>query len=346
MNAFDDKLESVAYHGLKARDITTMQINVGFKCNQECVHCHVEASPDRKEMMSWPTMERIVEIAHLIKCKNFDITGGAPELNPHLRRFIRSLVKLHGSIMVRTNLSVLLEPGQGEMIEFYRDHKVELIASLPCYLEENVSAQRGNGVFERSMSVLRQLNDLGYGVDPELRLNLVYNPGGPFLPPNQFALEEDYRQELEKRFGLSFTTLLTITNMPIGRFLKGLKETGQDERYFTLLRDSFNPGTLESLMCRHQINIGWDGTLYDCDFNMALHLPVGWKGKMGWGGGEKDGGEERKWTETNGTAISSGVANIHDFNVERLRNRRIVTGEHCLGCTAGSGSSCGGVLIQ
>jgi radical SAM/Cys-rich protein len=201
--------------------------------------------------------------------------------------------------------------------EFFREHSVRLVASLPCYLEENVCAQRGNDVYEKSIMAIRQLNTLGYGNDPELPLSLVYNPGGPFLSPPQSALEEDYRRQLGERFGISFTHLLTITNMPLGRFRAHLSHMGQETNYLALLRNSFNPDTLPGLMCRHQISIGWDGTLYDCDFNLALGLPVN----------------------------HGAPDHIKRFKLEDLTIRRIVTGEHCFGCTAGAGSSCGGALV-
>ena len=294
-----------------------MQVNVGLRCNQECVHCHVSSSPHRDEIMSWETMQQIIDVARKIGCRTFDITGGSPEYNPNLQRFVIALRELGGHVMVRTNLTILSEPGMEGFPEFYRQKCVELIASMPCYLEENVCAQRGAGTFEKSVAGLRLLNAEGYGIDPDLRLNLVFNPGGPFLPPDQSGLEEDYRREFHERFGISFTKLLTITNMPIGRFLDGLRGNHHVHAYFSLLRDAFNPCTLDNLMCRHQINIGWDGTLYDCDFNMALGFPV---------------------------ALTPS-SSIHTIDPDSLMDRRIVTGDHCLGCTAGKGSSCGGALI-
>jgi radical SAM/Cys-rich protein len=317
MNAFERILEESSVGELRATDIETMQVNVGLRCNQQCVHCHVEASPDRTEMMTWETMERIITIARKIGCRNFDITGGSPELNPNLVPFIKALRDLGGRVMVRTNLTIFQEPGMDHFPEIYRQNGVELIASLPCYLEEKVCAQRGKGTYEKSIEGLRLLNQQGYGIDPELLLSLVFNPDGPFLPPDQFAVEHDFRTQLKERFGISFTNLLTITNMPIGRFLEDLRENDQVAPYFSILRDSFNPCTIDNLMCRHHINIGWDGTLYDCDFNMALGLPV----------------------------APTTPSSIHTIDVKSLLLRKIVTGDHCLGCTAGRGSSCGGVLI-
>ena len=317
MNSFEKKLRDLHCQGLTALEIGTMQVNMGFTCNQQCAHCHVEASPDRTEMMEWATMERILEAADIIGCRSFDITGGAPELNPHLRSFVKALHRRGVRITVRTNLTVFQEPGMDDRPGFYRDHGVELIASMPCYLEENVCAQRGEGSYQKSIAGLKLLNALGYGTDPGLRLSLVYNPGGPFLPPDQFSLERDYRRELKDRFDISFTNLLTITNMPIGRFLQDLENNHQTVPYIMLLEDSFNPVTLESLMCRRQINIRWDGNLYDCDFNMALDHPI----RLG------------------------TSSNIHDIDLGSLRSRRILTGDHCFGCTAGQGSSCGGALL-
>jgi radical SAM/Cys-rich protein len=247
-----------------------------------------------------------------------DLTGGAPELNPGFQRLVREARRLGHRVQVRTNLAVLSEPGMEDLPRFFRDHRVQLVASLPCYLEENVCAQRGFGVYQRAVDAIRTLNGLGYGVDPALPLDLVYNPGGPFLPPGQRALEADYRRELEKRFGLRFTRLLTIANMPIGRFLEELEQAGKADGYRGLLEGAFNPATVDGLMCRHQLAVGWDGTLYDCDFNLALGIPVA--------GGVPD--------------------HLNAVDHEALAARRVATGEHCFGCTAGSGSSCGGALVE
>jgi radical SAM/Cys-rich protein len=237
-------------------------------------------------------------------------------MNPNFRRFVLALKEMGPAVQVRTNLTILLEPGMEEMAPFLRDNEVRLVASLPCYLEENVRAQRGPEVYERSVEAIRMLNGLGYGREPRLPLNLVYNPGGPKLPPPQVELEQDYRRELDERFGIFFSSLLTITNMPIGRFGAQLKSQGTRADYMNLLRESFNPSTAESIMCRRQLSVAWDGTLYDCDFNLALGMPV-----------------------------DHGAPNhIRNFRASDLERRRIVTGEHCFGCTAGAGSSCGGAL--
>lgn len=316
LNEFERKIAGTSGYGLHSQKIDTLQVNLGLRCNQQCNHCHIEASPQRKEMMEWSTMQSVLEAAKQVDCQLVDLTGGAPELNPCFRRFVAALRQEGHEVQVRTNLTVLLEPHMEGMPEFLRKHKVRLVASMPCYLEENVRAQRGVGTYEKSVAAIKTLNGLGYGSDPELPLNLVYNPGGPFLPPPQSALGEDYRRELSQRFGIVFSRLLTITNMPMGRFGNELDRQGQRESYLQLLRNSFNPQTVSGLMCRLQLSIGWDGTLYDCDFNLALDLPVN----------------------------HGAPDHIQSFKVEELAKRRIVTGEHCFGCTAGTGSSCAGAL--
>jgi radical SAM/Cys-rich protein len=317
MNDFEKQIDGVTEDGLRCLDIEILQLNLGLKCNQQCHHCHLEAAPHRKEMMDWPIMERVLKAAEEIQVHLVDLTGGAPELNPHFRRFLMALRERRYSVQVRTNLTVLLESGLEDLPQFFRDHQIQLVASMPCYLEENVCSQRGKGVYEKSIAAIRRLNALGYGRQPDLPLNLVYNPGGPFLPPSQVALEEDYRRELRERFGISFTRLLTITNMPLGRFQRELRRQKQEKQYLQLLRESFNPQTVPGLMCRHQLSVGWDGTLYDCDFNLALGLPVN----------------------------HGAPDHIRSFRVPDLRSRRVVTGEHCFACAAGSGSSCAGALV-
>jgi radical SAM/Cys-rich protein len=317
METFEQKAGGYTGSGLYCRGIETVQVNLGLRCNQACSHCHVSASPERTEEMSWPVMEMVLRAADEARPRLVDLTGGSPEMNPDFRRFVEALTGGGHSVQVRTNLTALLLPGLSDIPKFLAGHKVAIVASMPCYLEENVRAQRGGGVYEGSIEAIRVLNSLGYGIDPGLKLDLVYNPGGRFLPPAQKALEADYRRELAKRFGLSFTNLLTITNMPVGRFWQETTKAHKDHEYMELLRESFNPETLDSLMCRSQISVGWDGTLYDCDFNLAL-----------------------------GLKIDSGIPrNIAGFDKERLSARRIVTGEHCFGCTAGCGSSCKGALV-
>jgi len=317
LNNFEKQIAEITGGGLYSQRIEILQVNLGLQCNQQCLHCHLEASPQRREMMQWPTMELILKAAEQAHCQLIDLTGGAPELNPHFRNFVMAIRQQGHPVQVRTNLTVLLEPGMADLPEFLMEHEVGLVASMPCYLKENVCAQRGEGVYEKSVEAMKRLNALGYGSKPELPLNLVYNPGGPFLPPSQSALEEDYRRELGQRFGITFTRLLTITNMPLGRFRRELDRQNREWEYSRLLRQAFNPETLPGLMCRHQVSIGWDGMLYDCDFNLALGLTVN----------------------------HGAPDHIKNFKPEELRVRRIVTGDHCFGCTAGSGSSCGGALV-
>jgi len=254
----------------------------------------------------------------VVSCRLVDITGGAPELNPHFRRFITALRKQGQQVQVRTNLTIHLEENEGMegMLEFFRDQQVQLVASLPCYTEENVDGQRGEGVYHDSVIVLQKLNALGYGIDPELPLNLVYNPGGPSLPPNQDDLEVEYHKQLRERFGIEFHKLFAITNVPIGRFIRDLRMQNRADIYQQLLEDAFNTSTLDGLMCRNQISIDWDGNLYDCDFNLALKKTIN----------------------------HGAPTHISDFNAETLLKRRIYTGNHCFACTAGAGSSCGGAL--
>lgn len=316
MNNFEKQVTGIDSDGLYSLKIETLQVNLGLRCNQRCAHCHLESSPKRNEMMEWPTMQLILAAAATINCQLVDLTGGAPELNPHIRRFVAALRKEGYPVRVRTNLTVLLESGMEEIPKFFRDHQIQLLASLPCYLEENVSAQRGKGVYGKSIEAIKRLNGLGYGSDPGLPINLVYNPGGPFLPPSQSALEEDYRRELGQRFGIRFNRLFALTNMPLGRFRKKLVRQNQERNYLDLLRKSFNRKTVDGLMCRHQISVGWDGVLYDCDFNLALGLPVN----------------------------HGAPDHIQSFRPNDLKARRVSTGEHCFACTAGSGSSCSGAL--
>ncbi|UCG52483.1 MAG: arsenosugar biosynthesis radical SAM protein ArsS [Candidatus Latescibacterota bacterium] len=317
MNEFDKRIRETTGRDLHSADISTIQVNVGLRCNQECSHCHVAASPKRKEEMSWETMELIIDAAKKTGCGLVDITGGSPELNPNFRRFVETLDGLGIPVMVRTNLTVLLTPGMETIPGFYRDHTVQLVASLPCYLEENVDRQRGAGVYRGSIEAIKTLNKVRYGRETRLPLSLVYNPIGPHLPPNQSDLEADYRRELKERFDIDFTNLITITNMPIGRYVGDLRKQNKFDDYMRLLKSSFNPVTINGLMCRHQINVDWDGNIYDCDFNLALKLSV-------------DHG---------------APSHIRNFDPATHAKRRIVTGNHCFGCTAGCGSSCGGAIL-
>ena len=316
MNDFERRINTLCKDGLHACSLQNFQVNLGLVCNQTCRHCHLACSPTREEVMGWSVMEKIIGAARMVRPRLVDLTGGAPELNPDFRRFVDTLVEMDLAVQVRTNLTIMVEPGMEWLSNYFFDNRIKLVGSMPCYLEENVRAQRGELVYEKSVEAIAALNALGYGIDPDLVLNLVYNPGGPFLPGDQSALEDAYRRELDERFGLSFTHLFTITNLPIGRFREELEEQKKVKVYMDLLRRSFNQHTIDGLMCRYQINFGWDGTMYDCDFNMAL-----------------------------GYSINHGAPDhVHRFDPSLLSDRRIVTGNHCFGCTAGAGSSCGGAL--
>lgn len=310
-NDFDERLAECGVGALVASGIDILQVNVGLRCNQACAHCHLGAAPGRLEAMGSGVMADVVRAAGVVRPQLVDITGGAPELHPDIRAFVAELTRAGHTVQVRTNLTALLEPGCDDLPGFFRDRGVRLVGSMPCYLEDNVDRQRGRGVYRRSVAALRLLNGVGYGTSPELPLDLVYNPGGAGLPPGQAALEDDYRRELRARHGVEFTHLLTIANLPLGRFADALRRDGRSGSYLELLRASFNPCTVQGLMCRGQIEVAWDGQLYDCDFNLALGLPAGHVGR---------------------------------FEPAALSGRRIVTGPHCFGCTAGAGSSCRGAL--
>ncbi len=294
---------------------STLQVNIGRQCNQLCNHCHLDASPKQTDAMTLTTMKKVLGFAERIKPTRLDITGGAPELHPYLCSFIESAHQFINHIQIRTNLTVLSHPRMDSLLRFFRDNQIKLIASLPCYLREEVDAQRGDGVFHTSIQILQQLNQLGYGLSPNLHLDLVHNPEGAFLPPPQFELEAIYRKVLRDKYNITFNRLLTITNMPIGRFHTFLVQSEQENYYSELLRSSFNPLTLEKLMCRHQIHVGSSGQLYDCDFNFAL-----------------------------GMRIKVNADDLLQISRHILLTREIITGDHCFGCTAGSGSSCEGAL--
>lgn len=300
----------------------TLQVNVGKRCNQACHHCHVDAGPTRTEVMKAETARRVVELlAASPAVETLDLTGGAPELNPEFRGLVEGARALGKNVIVRCNLTVLFVPGMEWLADFYRRNEVALVCSLPCYTEENVDQQRGHGVFGKSIEALRLLNRTGYGLPGSpLRLDLVYNPLGAFLPPAQAALEERYREELGRLFGIEFHRLLTITNMPIARFAEQLRRWGKHEEYMGLLVNHFNPDTVPELMCRSLVSVGWEGALYDCDFNQMLALPI----------------------TADGQRKTLTIWDIDDLGC--LAGKRIATGAHCFGCTAGAGSSCGGAL--
>ncbi|MEZ5357097.1 MAG: arsenosugar biosynthesis radical SAM protein ArsS [Bryobacteraceae bacterium] len=308
-----------ALHPLTATGIQTLQINVGKLCNQTCGHCHVDAGPDRREVMSRETAAMCIEAVKTARIPTVDITGGAPELNPNFRWIVEQARDLGAHVMDRCNLSVLLLPSQSGLIDFLARHNVEIVASMPCYLEENVNRQRGEGVYLKSIEALQRLNAAGYGQPGSgLILNLVYNPSGPSLPPPQDSLEADYKRELQDRFGIVFHSLFTMTNMPISRFLDSLLQSGRYDAYMEKLVAAYNPSAAAGVMCRTLVSVGWDGLLYDCDFNQMLDL----------------------------TLNHGAPTHIRDFNRHALHNRRIVVGPHCYGCTAGAGSSCGGSTIK
>lgn len=313
----------LARHGcgtLQASGISILQINVGKVCNQTCTHCHVDAGPDRRESMSVQVADACLSLLQSANISTLDITGGAPEMNPQFRRLVASARALGRRVIDRCNLTILVAAGFTDLPEFLAEHQVEIVASLPCYLEANVDKQRGDHVFQRSLQALRRLNALGYGLpDSPLKLTLVYNPTGYSLPPSQQRLEEDYRRELRSRYGIEFTQLFTITNMPISRFLVDLSENGQYDAYMQKLVDAFNPATIDGLMCRSMLSVDWQGNLFDCDFNQMLGLGV--------------------------THLSStSIFDLSDRTIDGLRQRSIATGKHCFGCTAGAGSSCSGSL--
>ncbi len=317
---FETTLRRHALAPLSRERVATVQVNVGKLCNQACLHCHVEAGPKRRELMERRDFERIVELIDGSTAVDaIDLTGGAPELNPNFRWFVGAVHERGIRTIVRCNLTVIFVEGQEDLPEFYRDHQVNLVCSLPCYSADNVDRQRGRGVFERSIDALQALNALGYGkAESELSLDLVYNPTGAALPPPQAELEQQYRDELMRSFGIEFGNLLTITNMPIKRFADQLQQWGAYERYMELLVDSFNPHTAAALMCRSLISIGWDGVLYDCDFNQMLEIPA--RGR-------------------NGRPTIWDIERLEDLGENPIR-----TAAHCFGCTAGAGSSCGGAL--
>jgi radical SAM/Cys-rich protein len=316
---FEEALSTHELPALRATRIDVLQVNLGKLCNQTCRHCHVDAGPDRREVMERQTVDDCLHVLRSTSIPTLDITGGAPELNPHFRYFVEEASRIGRRIIDRSNLTVLVAAGFQDLPEFLANHGVEIVASLPCYLEENCDRQRGEGVFERSIEALRRLNAVGYGIPGSgLQLTLVYNPIGASLPPTQSQLESDYRRELAGRYGISFTRLYTITNMPISRFLDDLLAAGRYEGYMRTLVETFNPAAVDEVMCRTMISVDWQGYLYDCDFNQMLDL-----------------------------RLASGLpTHIRDFDIELMSKRSIVTGRHCFGCTAGAGSSCQGSITQ
>jgi radical SAM/Cys-rich protein len=316
--SFDEKLAAYDMK-LRARSVETLQVNVGKLCNQACKHCHVDASPLRTEIMTKETIELVLDAIRRFRFETVDITGGAPELNPSFRYLVSEARALGSRVIVRHNLTVMFEPGQSDLPNFFREHRVEVVSSLPYFLEERTDAQRGRGVFQKSIAALRRLNIVGYGIEgSNLLLNLVYNPVGAFLPPSQASIEADFKRELQARYDVTFNQLYTITNMPIKRFLDYLRRSGNEERYLRKLVEAFNPCAVEGLMCRSLVSVDWTGRLFDCDFNQMLELGVD----------------------------PELPQSLVEFDPETFASRRIMTGTHCFGCTAGAGSSCGGSLLS
>jgi radical SAM/Cys-rich protein len=300
-----------------------LQINVGKLCNQTCVHCHVNAGPGRKEVMTRETVDRIVDWLAQTEISKVDITGGAPEINPDFRYLVERVKALDRHVIDRCNLTIFLEPGHEGLPEFLALHEIEVIASLPCYSAKNVDAQRGNHVFAKSIRALQWLNALGYGMRPSLPLHLVNNPLGASLPGPQAELEADYHRELKEHFGVVFNRLYTITNMPIARFAAWLRREGRYDEYLQLLMANFNPLSIEGLMCRSILSVGWRGEVYDCDFNQMLDM---------------------QWFR-NGSEPYQRLS-LWDIDPSEIENRPILTGDHCFGCTAGAGSSCAGAIVR
>ncbi len=309
---FDEKIGAELF----AANVDTLQVNVGKLCNQACKHCHVDASPIRTEIMPHEIVDACLKVLRDFKIQTLDITGGAPEMIPDFRYFVTEARKTSAKIIVRHNLTVMFEENQTDLPEFFAENECEVVCSLPYFLQTQTDAQRGAGVFDKSIEGLKKLNAVGYGIDENLVLNLVYNPVGAFLPPEQTAIEADFKRELTSRYDIVFNNLFTITNMPIARYLDWLRRSGNETSYMQKLVNAFNPATISGLMCRNLVSVDWTGKLFDCDFNQMLELGI-----------------ESDLPQT-----------IFDFDLEKLKNRQIVTGNHCFGCTAGSGSSCGGTV--
>jgi radical SAM/Cys-rich protein len=312
MMKFEDKLKSVRSEPLNAKDLKILQVNLGYQCNMACKHCHVSGGPERTEVMDHKTAKQVLNVLLNNDLKTLDITGGAPELNPSFRLLVTEARKSGRLVIVRTNLTIFFEEGMADLYEFYGDQQVELVASLPYYLEEGVDRVRGSGTFRKSIQVLQRLSGLGYGRESTgLLLSLVYNPQGVYLAPDQHILESEYKRELQDQFGISFTRLYTFANMPIGRFKEFLVRNATLGKYMEKLAAAFNPLTLDGIMCRHLINVGWDGRLYDCDFNQVLGI----------------------------ASLSDAPRHISDYEHGTLSKRRIMVDDHCYGCTAGQGST-------
>ena len=316
---FEERLSQIGLESLGPTDLEILQVNVGKMCNQTCAHCHVDAGPDRQEIMTRETMRHCLRAIEDSRVHTVDITGGAPEMNPDFRWFVEEVSKLERQVMVRSNLTILtVNKTNRTLPQFFAEHRATIVSSLPCYTAENTDKQRGAGVFDRSMEALQMLNAVGYGQPGSgLQLHLVYNPVGASLPPPQEQLKSDYQRVLKENFGIVFNDLYCITNMPISRFLDYLRSQGQYQEYMETLIHAFNPAAVSGLMCRNTLSVGWEGSLYDCDFNQMLDLKV-------------EAGAPR---------------HIQDLDVKKLSRRRIILNQHCYGCTAGAGSSCAGEIV-
>ncbi len=320
IDSFEEKLAKHGYAGgIQATDLDIFQLNIGKLCNQTCAHCHVDAGPDRKEEnMSRDTLEMCLEIIQKNRIKTVDITGGAPEMNPHFRWFVEACRKAGSEVIDRCNLTIIqANPKYKDLPQFFAKNQVQIVSSLPYFSKSRTDSQRGDGVFEDSIQSLKDLNEVGYGREGSgLILDLVYNPSGAFLPDDQVSLEAEFKRQLKRKYDIEFNQLYAITNLPVSRFLDYLIESGNYEQYMTALVDAFNPSTIPGLMCRNTVSVSWDGYVYDCDFNQMLELSPNGPSK-----------------------------HISDFDLQAFQSRKIVTNQHCFGCTAGAGSSCGGTVV-
>ncbi len=318
MNKFDQKLNDIGHYPLTADDISILQVNMGYKCNLKCTHCHVNASPDRTEEMSLETVDKIIDILKQHdEITTVDITGGSPEYNPHYKRLIKSATDMGKNAIVRSNLAIITEPGMEDIPDFWADNKVKVVASLPCYTAEGVDGQRGKGTYDKAVSVLKRLNGQGYGQQGSgLEIDLMFNPAKEGVAPDQKMLEDAYRKKLKELHGIAFNHLIALSNMPIGRLGKTMSDI-EKEVYLKQLEEKFNPATVKNVMCRHLISVSPQGKIYDCDFWQMINLPV-----------------------------KNGSSRIEDFDYNRLKNREIITLPMCLMCTAGAGASCGGALAS
>lgn len=317
-----DLLLNTDFPPIKRSVLETLQVNLGYLCNQQCLHCHVDAGPRRKEIMTAETIDNVLNFLKQKNIKRLDLTGGAPEMNPGFFSLVKKAREIGVHVIDRCNLTVLLEEGFEEVASFLAENQVEVVASMPCYLEENVDAQRGKGVFNQSIKGLKLLNQQGYAIDEKLQLNLVYNPQGIDLPPSQDQLEDDYKKQLKQRFDISFNHLYTITNMPIKRFGSTLLSKGLFDDYMQLLKNAYSKENLSGVMCRTTLSIDWQGYAYDCDFNQMLGLPAG-----------------------QSTDMASDKKHINELLQSDLNGQGIAIMDHCYGCTAGHGSSCGGAIV-